>query len=69
MKSGKRNRSERIELPNQEKIRTLGEEETCKCLETLQADTIKMHRWRKNNSGEKERYFQTKWLAGISSNE
>ena len=29
MKSGKRHMTEGIELPNQEKLRTLGEKETC----------------------------------------
>ena len=30
-----------MELPNQEKFRTLGEKEIYKCLEILEADTIK----------------------------
>ena len=33
--------AEGIELPNQEKIRTLGEEETYKWLRILEVDTIK----------------------------
>ena len=41
MKSGKRYMTEEIELPNQEKIRTLGEKETCKYWEILEDDTIK----------------------------
>ena len=41
MKSGKRHRTERMELPNQEKIRILGEKETYKYLEILEADIIK----------------------------
>ena len=41
MKSGKRQMTEGIELPNQEKIRTLGEKETYKYLAILEADTIK----------------------------
>ena len=41
MKSGKRRMTEKIELPNQEKIRTLGEKETYKYLGILEADTIK----------------------------
>ena len=32
---------ERMELPNPEKIKTLGEKETYKCLGILEADTIK----------------------------
>ena len=41
MKSRKRQKMERIKQPNQEKIRTLGEKETYKYLEILEADTIK----------------------------
>ena len=41
MKSGKRHMTERVELPNQEKIRMLGEKETYKYLGILEADTIK----------------------------
>ena len=33
--------TERIELPNQVKIRMLGEKETCQYLGILEADTIK----------------------------
>ena len=41
MKSGKRHQTEGMELPNQEKIRTLGEEETYKYLGILETDNIK----------------------------
>ena len=41
MRSGKRQRVERIKLSNQEKIITLGEKERYKCLGILEADTIK----------------------------
>ena len=41
MKSGKRDMTERVELRNQEKIRTLGEKETNKYMGILEADTIK----------------------------
>ncbi len=41
MKSGKQQMTEGIELPNQEKIRTLGEKETYKYLGILEADIIK----------------------------
>ena len=41
MKSGKRRITDRMELPNQDKIRTLGEKETYKYLGILEADTIK----------------------------
>ena len=41
MKSGKRHLTDGIELPNQDKIRTLAENETYKYLGILVADTIK----------------------------
>ena len=41
MKSGKRHLTDGMELPKQDKIRTLGEKETYKYLGILEADTIK----------------------------
>ena len=41
MKSGKQHMTDRMELPNHDKIRTLGENETYKYLGILEADTIK----------------------------
>ena len=41
MKSGKQHLIDRMELPNQDKIRMLGEKETYKYLGILEADTIK----------------------------
>ena len=41
MKSGKRHITDGMELPNHDKIRTLGEEKTYKHLVILEADTIK----------------------------
>ena len=41
MISGKRHLTDGMELPNQDKIRTLGEKETYKYLGILEADTIK----------------------------
>ena len=41
MKSGKRHLTDGMELPNQEKIKMLGEKETYKYLGILEADTIK----------------------------
>ena len=41
MKSGKRHLTDRIELPNQDKIRTLAENETYKYFRILEADTIR----------------------------
>ena len=41
MKNGKRHLADWMELPIQDKIRTLGDKETNKCLYILEADTIK----------------------------
>ena len=41
MKSGKQHLTDGMELPNQDKIRTLGEKETDKYLDISEADTIK----------------------------
>ena len=41
IKSGKRHLTDGMEIPNQDKIRTLGEKETYKYLGILEADTIK----------------------------
>ena len=41
MKSGKRHLTDGMELPNQDKIRTLGEKESYKYLGMLEADTTK----------------------------
>ena len=41
MKSGKRQLTDGIELPNKDKIKTLAENETYKYLRILEADTIK----------------------------
>ena len=78
MKSGKEQMTEGIELPNQEKIRTLEEKETYNYLKILEADTIKyaemkenMQRWKKkdfkNTSGERENYSKPNYIAEISS--
>ena len=48
MKSGKQHMTERIELPNQEKIRTLGEKETYKYLGIVKTDTIKQQKMKEN---------------------
>ena len=49
MKGGRRQTTEGIELPNQERIRMLGEKENCIYLGILKADTIKSRDDRKNN--------------------
>ena len=48
MKSGKRHLTDGMELPSQDKIRTLGEKETYKYLGILEADTIKQVEMRQN---------------------
>ena len=47
MKNGKQNLIAKMELPNKNKIRTLGEKETCKYLGILAADTIKQVKMKK----------------------
>ena len=64
MKSGKWHLTDRMELPNQDKIRTLGEKEIYKYLGILETNTIKQvemkeKKLRKNISGELE-LFETK---------
>ena len=50
MKSGKRQITEGIEQPNQEKIRTLREKETNKYLGILEVDTIKQVEMKEKNN-------------------
>ena len=50
MKSGERHLTERMEQPNQDKIRTLGKKETYEYLEILEADTIKQVKMKKKKS-------------------
>ena len=58
--------TEGIELPNQEKIGTLGEKETYKYLGILKADTIKQDE-RKNKTWERENYSRQNYVAGTLS--
>ena len=70
IKSRKQHMTEGIEQPNQEKIRTLGEKETFKCLRLLEADIIKQVEKEKKNksiSGEKENFSRQNYIAGILS--
>ena len=73
MKSGKQHLIDGIELPNQDKIRTLTENETYKYLGILEADTIKQvemkKKFKKNISGELENYSRQKSTAETLSNE
>ena len=50
MKSDKQHLTDGIELPNQDKIRTLGENETFRFLGILEADSIKQVEIKKQNS-------------------
>ena len=47
MKSGKWHLTDGMELPNQDKSRTLGEKETSKYLSILEADTLQQVEMRK----------------------
>ena len=71
MKSRRRQMTEGIELPNQEKIGTLGEKETYKYLGNLEADTIKhaetKEKEKKNTSRERESYSKPNYITEISS--
>ena len=60
MKSGKRHLTDGIELPNQDKIRTLAENETYKYLGILEADTIRQVEMK--NKIEKEYLSRTRKL-------
>ena len=72
MKSGKQHLTDGMELPNQDKIRTLWEKETYKYLGILEADTIKQVEMKekiKNITGELESYSRQNYLAGTLSKE
>ena len=73
MKSGKQHLTDGIELPNQDKIRTLAENETYKYLGILEADTIKQvemkNEIQKNISGELENYSRQNSIAETISKE
>ena len=62
-------KTEGIELPNQEKIRKLGEKETYKYLGILEVDCIKHVKLKekKNTSGKQENYSKPNCIAEISS--
>ena len=52
MKSGKRQLTDGMELPNKDKIKTLAENETYKYLDILVADTIKQAEMKEKNQKE-----------------
>ena len=66
MKSDKRHRTDGMELPNQNKIRTLGEKETYKYLGILEADTIKQVQMKEKTK--KEYFRRTKKLLETKLN-
>ena len=66
MKSGKRHITDRMELPNQDKLRTLGENETYKYLDILDANTIKQVEMKDNIK--KEYCRRTRKLMEIKLN-
>ena len=72
MKSGKRHLTDGLEQPNQDKIRTLAENETYKYLGILEADTIKWKwktKFKRNISGELENYTRQNFLTEILAKE
>ena len=73
MKNGKQYLTDGMELPKQDKIRTLGEKEIFKYLGILEADTLKKWRWkkkfRKNIPGEVESYSGLNYQAETLSKE
>ena len=66
MKSGKRRMTEGVEVPNQEKLRTLGKKKTCKYFGILEADTIKQVEM-KEKKNEKEYLRRTRKLVETKS--
>ena len=70
MKNGKRYMTDRMELPNHDKIRTLGEEETYKYLGILETNKWKWKtKFKKNIPEELENYSRQNSLAETSSKE
>ena len=67
MKSGKRHMTGEIELPNQEKIITLGEKEIYKYLGILEADPIKYAGMKEKNKKKELPTRTRKLLEEISS--
>ena len=72
--SDKRHLTDEMELPNQDKIRTLGDKETYKYLGILEAETIKQEVMkekilRKNISGELKSYSRKNYRVETLSKE
>ena len=62
MKSGKQHLMDAIELPNQEKIRALRKKETYKCLDNLEANTIKQVEMKERIFQENQKVTQDKTM-------
>ena len=72
MQSGKRHLTDGMELPNQDKIRSLAENETYKYLGISEADTIKQVKIKnkiKKNISELENYLRQNSVAETLSKE
>ena len=73
MKNGKRHLTDGMELPNEDKIRTLSENETYKYLGSWRLTPSNKWKWKtkpkKNISGELENYSRQNTLAETSSKE
>ena len=69
MKSGKRHMTDGMELPNHDKIRTVGENETYKYLGFLEADTIKQVQMKDKIQKELDNYSRQNSPAETSSKE
>ena len=73
MKSGKRYMTDGMEQTNQDKIRTLGENETYKYLDIWRLTPSSKWKWRtnlkKNISGDLENYLRQNYLAETGSKE
>ena len=65
--------TKKIELPNQDEIRTLAEKKTCKYLKILEVDTIKQvemkEKFKKEYLVRTKDYSKTNYVAKISSKE
>ena len=76
MKSGKWHRTEGVEQPNQGKIRSFVEKETCKYLGILEADTIThaemkekftKNTWKERENYSKPNYVEKNLIEGINT--
>ena len=66
IRSGKQHMTERKELPNEEKIRTLGEKETYKYLRIVEKIGDKRKKLKMSISGKRESFSKPNDITGIS---